>query len=334
MKTIESQFDYISDLSTAYWKSQTLIVAIEFEIFTKLYRSEKSAISLARQIKADKRATEMLLNALAGLGFLSKKGNMFKNRQIADRFLVKEQPLYQGNRILLSGNLWNNWEKLNRAVKTGGPVAFDNVGDEVDPERRRIFISAMRDFSVMKSKEAAKCLDLSGCKLLLDLGGGPGSFAIEFVKANPELNAVVFDLEGVTAITNEYINKAKLEKRISTINGECLTDSYGRGQYDVVFVSNLMHMYDEKINFNIAKKCLTALKSNGRIIVHDFLLDNSKTAPEFATMFSLNMLTATHGGRNYSANEITKWLQRAGFVGVQRINLSSDSGMIIGFRDR
>ena len=264
MKTIESQFDYISDLSTGYWKSQTLIVAVEFEIFTKLYKSEKSVISLARQIKADKRATEILLNALTGLGFLSKKGDTFRNRQIADRFLVKGRPMYQGNRVLLSGNLWDNWGKLNRSVETGGPVAFDNVCEEVDPERRRVFISAMRDFSVMKSKEVAKSVDLSGCKLLLDLGGGPGSFAIEFVKANSGLNAVVFDLEGVTEITKEYIDKAKLGKRISTINGECLTASYGKGLYDVVFVSNLMHMYDEKINLKIAKKCLAALRINGK----------------------------------------------------------------------
>ncbi len=330
MKTIKSQFDYISDLSAGYWKSQVLIVAVEFEIFTKLYRSEKSIVSLASQIKAEKRATEMLLNALAGLGFLSKKGDMFKNRQIADRFLVKGRPMYQGNRILLFGNLWDNWGKLNRAVKTGGPVSFDNVGEEVDPARRRVFISAMRDFAVLKSKEVAKSLDLSGCKLLLDLGGGPGSFAIEFVKLNPGLNAVVFDLEGVTEITMEYINEAKLEKRISTINGECLGGSYGKGLYDVVFVSNLMHMYDEKINIKIAKKCLAALKDNGRVVVHDFLLDNSMTAPEFAVLFSLNMLTATHGGRNYSASEITKWLQQVGFENLQRINLSSGSGMIIG----
>ena len=333
MKTIESQFDYISDLCAGYWKSQTLIVAIEFEIFTKLYKSGKSAILLARQIKSDKRATEMLLNALTGLGFLSKKGDMFKNRQISDRFLVKGRPMYQGNRILLSGNLWDNWGKLNRSVKTGGPVAFDNVCDEVDPERRRVFISAMRDFSVLKSKEVAKSVDLSDCKLLLDLGGGPGSFAIEFVKANSGLNAVVFDLEGVTEITNAYINEAKLEKRISTINGECLTDSYGKGLYDVVFVSNLLHMYDEKINLKIVKKCLAALRCAGRIIVHDFLLDNSLTTPGFASLFSLNMLTATHGGRNYSANEITKWLRQVGFGNLQQINLSSDSGLVIGTRN-
>lgn len=332
MRSMQAQFDYISDMSLGYWKSQILIVAVELKIFTLLHKKERSAIAIAGLIKRDKRATEMLLNALVGLEFLNKRGEFYKNKPISESFLIEGKPLYQGNRIRLSKNLWDNWTKLGRAIKTGGPVSFINACRKVDPKRRKVFISAMRDFAVLKSKQVAKRLDLSGRKLLLDLGGGPGSYAIEFVKSNPELNAVVFDLKGVTKIANEFISSAKLSKRIKTVSGECVKDSYGQDLYDVIFISNFLHMYDEKINIKIIKKCQKALKSKGIIVIHDFILDTSMTMPPFAAIFSLNMLIGTHGGRNYSGEEMMKWLKVIGFRGLRRISLDADTGMIIGYK--
>ncbi|MGR3316905.1 MAG: methyltransferase [Candidatus Anammoxibacter sp.] len=329
---MQSQFDYISDLSMGYWKSQVLIVAVEFNIFTLLHKTELSTSAICRQIKTDKRATEMLLNALVGLRLLSKKGDLFRNNSISNMFLVEKQPCYQGDRILLTKNLWDNWTKLGKAIKSGKPVSFFNASKKVDPKKRKVFISAMRDFAVLKSKLVAEKLDLSGRKLLLDLGGGPGSFAIEFVKANPELNAVVFDLNGVTRITKRFISGAKLIKRIKTITGECIKDSYGEALYDVIFISNLIHMYDEKINLRIIKKCKRALKNEGMIVIHDFLLNPSMTESPFAAIFSLNMLVGTHGGRNYSEKEVKGWLNKSGFVRSRKIRVDSDTGMLIGFK--
>ncbi|MGR3221112.1 MAG: methyltransferase [Candidatus Anammoxibacter sp.] len=329
---MQSQFDYISDLSMGYWKSQVLIVAVEFKIFTLLHKTTLSASDISKQIKADKRATEMLLNALVGLRLLSKKGRLFKNNAISNIFLVEKLPYYQGDRIRLTKNLWDNWTKLGKAIKSGKPVSFINACKKVDPKRRKVFISAMRDFSVLKSKLVAEKLDLSGRELLLDLGGGPGSYAIEFVKSNPKLNAVVYDLNGVTKITKKYISDAKLTKRIKTMEGECVNGSYGKELYDVIFISNLLHMYDENINLGIIRKCKQALKSKGMIVIHDFLLDASMTESPFGAIFSLNMLVGTHGGRNYSDNEIKGWLNKSGFVKARKTMVDADTGMIIAFK--
>ena len=332
MKTKQSQFDYIYDISMGYWKSQVLIVATELKIFTLLSRSERTAFAISRLVKADKRAIELLLNALVGLGFLSKKGLNYKNSMISANFLVEGKPLYQGNHILLSRNLWDNWGKLGRAIKTGKPVSFVGAGKKADPKRVKVFITAMRDFSVLKSKKIAKKLDLSGSKLLLDLGGGPGSFAIEFVKSNPGLNGVVFDLKEVVKLTKKFISDANLTKRIKTVAGECINDSYGTDLYDVVFVSNLLHMYDEKINIQIIKKCQKALKKNGMIVINDFILDSSMTQSTFASIFSLNMLVGTHGGRNYSDKEMSGWLKKTGFRNLNKINIDVDSSMLVGVK--
>ena len=82
MKTIQSQFDYITDISIGYWKSQALITAVELEIFTHLRKGWKSAASISKLIKTDKRATEILLDAMVSMNFLEKNGSVFKNSPI------------------------------------------------------------------------------------------------------------------------------------------------------------------------------------------------------------------------------------------------------------
>lgn len=327
MDTPESQFDYITDLSLGYWKSQTLMVGVEFGIFTLLYKKELTALKVSQLIKTDERATELLLNSLVGLEFLKKKKNLYINMPIANNFLVEERPLYQGNRIQLSKNLWANWTNLRKAIKNGKP-AFENAKRKAAPKRREVFISAMNDFATFKSKIVAEKIDLSGRQRLLDLGGGPGSYAIEFANANPDLNAVVFDMREVTKITKRYIKKAKMEKRVSTRVGECLSDGYGEDLYDVVFLSNLLHMYDEGVNMGVLEKCKKALKPNGLIIIHDFMLDASLTSSTFSALFSLNMLLGTHGGRNYSVKEYEVWLKKIGFTKCSKVELDEDSTLI------
>lgn len=332
MKTIQSQFDYITDISLGYWKSQALITAVELGIFTSLREGWKSAASISKLIKTDKRATGMLLDAMVSMKFLEKKGGVFKNSSISGCFLVEGLPFYQGNRIRLAKNLWNNWSNLSCAVQTGKPVAFDSAGKKADTERLNVFISAMRDFAVIKSKQIAKIIDLSGRKRFLDLGGGPGSYAIEFVRVNPELHAEVFDLNDVTKITKRFIKEACLEKRVKIKSGECINDDYGKNEYDVIFVSNLIHMYDSKINKKIIKKCKTALTKNGMIMIHDFMLDSPMTDSPVASLFSLNMLVGTHGGRNYYKSEINEWLKCAGFRKLEVVKLGSDTNIIRGFK--
>ncbi len=332
MNSKESQFDYISELSLGYWKSQALIVGVELGIFSVIYKKELSSSVISRLIKCDKKATELLLNALTGLGFLKKSGSRFKNSVIANRFLVKGQPLYQGNRIQLAKNLWDNWSKLGLAVKSGKPVAFDKAKKQADPKRLDVFISAMHDFATFKSKLMAEKLDLSGCTTLLDLGGGSASYSIELVKANPGLEAVVFDMEDVIKITKRFINRAGVSKRVRTQAGECLSDHYGEDLYDIVLISNILHMYDHDVNMGIIKKCKRALKENGMVVIHDFMLDSSMTKSLFSAIFSLNMLLGTHGGRNYSFKEYMDWLKSAGFRRLNNSQLDANSVLIIGFK--
>ena len=64
-------------------------------------------------------------------------------------------------------------------------------------------------------------------------------------------------------------------------------------------------------------------------MVQDFILNPEKTSPQFATLFSLNMLVATEEGASYNEAEYEGWMKEAGFPAVQRINLPGPSDLIV-----
>jgi len=324
--------EYLNEISYSYWKAQVLFVAIDMDMFTLTAGNGKSCKVIARKLRTDLRATEMILNALVSLEFLRKIGEVYRNTAISNRYLVKGSQLYQGDRIHHFHNMWDCWSKLNVAIKTGKPTAYDNAEEEVDEKRLREFIRAMHNIGVVQAGEICEELHLKKYRSLLDLAGGQGTYAVRFVKENPKMKAVVFDLPEVIKITRDHIKESGMKGKVATKAGDCLKDSFGKELYDIVFVSNLLHIYKPGENRKILKKCWDSLLKKGIVVIQEFVLNSAKTQPLFGTLFSLNMLMGTHRGSSYSYVEMKEWLKDVGFKNIKKVNLDLDSGLIIGHK--
>ncbi len=323
---------YLNEISYGYWKAQVLFVAVEMELFTLIKGTGKSCKDVAKKLKTDLRATEMVLNSLVSLGLMTKIKGIYKNSAISNRYLVKNTSLYQGDRIHHFHNMLDYWSRLDDAIRTGGPTAYDNAGDKVDKKKLKEFILAMHNSGKVQAEEIFGKLHIEKYRKLLDLAGGQGTYAVSFVEKNPAMSAVVFDLPDVIKITRMHIKKTGLKGRIKTKAGNCLEDDFGKELYDIVLVSNLLHIYEPVENKKILKKCWDSLLKNGIVVIHEFILNSTKTKPVFSTLFSLNMLMGTCRGSSYSALEMREWLKKSGFKNIKRINLDLDTGLIIGYK--
>lgn len=321
---------YINEISYGYWKSQALFVASELDLFTLIGERGKMVSAIAIKLGTDLRATEMLLNALVSLKLLTKSRDIFSNTAVSKRCLSKDGPAYQGDRIQHFQNMWEYWSGLGRAVKSGKPTAFKDAKKGVDKQRLRVFIKAMHNTATVKADQLYTKLQIKRYRSLLDLAGGQGTYAVKFAEKNRNIEAVVFDLPDVIKLTREYIKESGMTGQVTTKAGNCLEDSLGKGLYDIVLVSHLLHAYDPSENQKILKKCWDSLMKDGIVVVQEFILNPSKTMPPFGTLFSLNMLMGTQGGSSYSAVEMKEWLKKAGFKNLKRIDLGMDSGLIIG----
>ena len=81
--------DYLLQLSCGYWKSQALFTAVEFDIFTIINQGKLTAKEISQAIRANERATEMLLNALVSLDLLTKLEGYYTNAAMLNCYLIK-----------------------------------------------------------------------------------------------------------------------------------------------------------------------------------------------------------------------------------------------------
>ncbi|MDR4506149.1 MAG: acetylserotonin O-methyltransferase [Candidatus Scalindua sp.] len=323
---------YIHELGYGYWKSQVLFVAVEMDVFTQIGVGGKSGKDIASELETHPRSTEMLLNVLVSLGFLKKVKGIYKNTPLSKRYLVKGEPLYQGDRIHHFHNLWEPWSRLSDAVRSGKPTAFEDVQEGVDEHRLRDFLKSMHNMASIQVEEVCRKLKIDEYRNLLDLGGGLGTYALRFAKENSDLRATIFDLPDVIKITDEYIRESGLTERVTTQGGNCLKDGFGRERFDIIFVSNLLHGYKPAENRSILKKCWYSLMKKGIVVIQEFALNTGKTSPTFGTLFGLNMLVGTLGGAMYSGDEIKEWLIKVGFKKIKKIDINKDSHVIIGYK--
>ncbi len=301
--------------SSAYWRGCSLQAGVRLGIFTIIHDRQLSAAEIAATLHADPRGTEYLLNALTAMALLVKDEDMYSNTSAASRYLNKESSAYIGHIVLHHHHILDGWAQLDEVVKTGAPVATRSYGEEVE---RESFLMGMFNLAMAIAPEVASQIDLSGRRRLLDLGGGPGTYAIHFCLANPQLNAVIYDRPTTQPFAMETVESFNLSDRISFAGGDIITDPLREGSYDVAWLSHLLHSNGPEQCRQIIDKTVASMAPDGMIIIHEFILDNSKDGPEFPALFSLNMLVNNPEGRSYAENELRAMLSESGVRDITR----------------
>jgi ubiquinone/menaquinone biosynthesis C-methylase UbiE len=299
---------------SGFQSARVLITANNLRVFDHLKRPQ-GADALSRAMATDRRATALLLDALVSMGLLTKQSEKYKNTPLRARYLMKDSPEYQGDIIKHADTLWQNWSALDEVVMAGRPAgrAFDYHS----------FIMGMHNLALLKVKDITKVMKLGKVKKALDLGCGPGTYAFEMVKKG--IAVTMFDRPEAIKIAKELASKQKI-KGVRFVEGDFLDDPIGVG-YDLILVSQILHAYSEETNIALLDKCHRALNPSGRILIQEFYINNEGTYPPLSALFSINMLVNTEGGRRYSTDEISDWLEETGYGKIVKKQLN-DSVLI------
>jgi SAM-dependent methyltransferase len=289
---------------------------VNLGVFDALDAGGRSAAEIAGRLGSDARATELLLNALVALRLVRKDGASFKETETSRAFLASASRTSYADMVRFDAALWPLWERLEESVRTGRPAREANAFQGSAEETAR-FVDGMASLAHARgdARVLAETLDLASARRVLDVGGGPGTYAVEFCRRHPELEVTVFDLPGTLAVTRRHVGESGLEERIRLVAGD-----YGRDplpeEHDVAFLSNVVHGEDERANRSLFRKLFGALVPGGRVLIKDHVTDESGTSPAPAAIFSIEMLLCTRG-RDYAYAELRAWLLEAGFARVE-----------------
>jgi len=317
------------ETSGSYWKTSTLHAAVKLDVFTVLGDSAMAGEAIAGAIGAPSDPTCRLLNALAAMDLITVVDGRFANTEVTRRFLSRDSEHYLGYIIRHHHQLVASWARLDEAVLRGLPVRERMSMQSEDA--RESFLMGMFNLAMNIAPRLVSAFDASDRRHLLDLGGGPGTYAIHFCRHYPDLKATVFDLPGTQPFASRTISRFGLSDRITFHPGDYSTDAIPGG-FDLAWLSHILHAEGPEACDRLIQKASDALVPGGILAVHDFILDDTRTAPGFATLFSLNMLIGTAEGRSYTEGEIRGMMTRAGLTDIRRIPVvtPNDSGVILG----
>lgn len=316
-------------LSGDYWKTCALHAGVTLDVFAIIGEDCLSANKIAERIKGDLRGVTMLLNALTAMNFLTHRDKGYANSAAGKSFLSKDSDHYLGYLIMHHHHLMESWSQLDKAVKTGKPLRARS--SQSGAARRESFLMGMFNIAMKVAPRIVAAMDLSQRRHLLDLGGGPGTYAIHFCRANPQLRATVYDLPETRPFAEKTIAKFGLTDRITFAEGNFLKEEIP-GTYDVALLSHILHGEGPDDCRKLIRKAASVVQPGGLIMIHEFILDNTMDSPLHPALFALNMLLGTTAGQAYSEEQIMDLLTEAPVRGIRRIPLETpnDSGLIVG----
>jgi len=293
------------------------MIANELGIFEQLSDRSISAGDLANRIGTHPKATERLCNALAAMSLLSKRQDRFRLSGKLKPLLTRNGKASLTHTILLYHGFWRFWTDLGAFLRNGEPLAEMLTLIQHDPIMLEQFIHGMRDRAILAARYIRQVLDLQSVRRMLDLGCGPGIYALEWASRYRSLQAVLYDIEPVLAITQQYIQAYRLEDRVRVMAGDFVKDPIGE-RYDLVLLANALQMHGVQECQVLIGKIYHALVKNGRIVIHGFMTDRSGTHPMESALFSLTIGLVTPSGNAHPISETVQWLRKAGFRKISR----------------
>lgn len=305
----------IVDLASAFYGSAVLFAALECDVFTLVARTGADADvkTLAERGGFDPRGLRLLLDACVAVGLLRKEAEVYASTEAGALALVSGAPHDLTRAVRYNRDVYPAWGRLAELVRSGCPVEAPETHLGEDPARTRRFVLAMQGRATGIGRSVVPLLDLGGCRTLLDLAGGPGTYAVLMAQANPELTCVTMDLPAVAEVAAELVRETDVASRVVCRAGDYHTDRYEPGAYDAVTVFGALHQESPEMCVSILSRAWTALRPGGRIFILDMMTDATHTQPAFSALFAVNMALTTRDGWVFSDGELHGWLREAGF---------------------
>jgi predicted O-methyltransferase YrrM len=319
----------LETIANGFRDSQVFLSAVRLNLFSALGEDSLTAKELAEILACQERGIRILCDALTGIDLLIKDDSKYKNHPESLALLCEDSEqnrLHQFNHMAF---LYERWGHL-RSVVQNGLTTPEPPSDKAElAEIKKRFALAMMNIGRQSAVVTADALDLGGVTTLLDVGGGPGLYAIEFAKRCPELHATVLDDADTLKVTQRIINEAGMNERVDVFPGNVFTERPARN-FDFIFVSNVIHQYSSEENMELTKHCADLLSPGGVLCLKDFFLNESKTSPAWGTLFAVNMLVNTEKGDCYSITEGNAWLKSAELKTHEPQPVAQHSMMLFG----
>jgi ubiquinone/menaquinone biosynthesis C-methylase UbiE len=291
----------------------------------------QTAAALAARLDVDADTVERLLLVLVAFGVvLRADGGAFRVAPDAAAFLDPTDPCYVGGFVehFVTGTP-QRLEWLEACLRNGAGATEPYHVVYRDEAATGDFMRAMWGLSYGVSRELAALAGLDGHRVLVDVGGANGPFAVAALHEAPELRAVVFDLPPVRPYLERSRDEHGLTGRLAFVAGDFFTEELPEG--DVMALGYVLSNWTDEECVALLDKAYRACAPGGKVLVMDRLFHDARTGPIATAVMNLAMRVETRG-RHRTAAEFRALLERAGFTDCAVRLSTQDKHLVVGCR--
>lgn len=314
----------VFDLMAGFVYSQVLLACVRLRLFDWLAEAGPQSVpAVAHRLGLDAPAAERLLRAAVALRLLSRRpGERFGLGPLGAP-LVGDAGLVA--MIEHHRHLYHDLADPVAMLRSGGgqgelarfwSYARAEQPGALDPQGVADYSALMAASQPLVAQQVLAAYPLSRHRVLLDVGGGDGSFARAAAAAAPDLRIHVFDLPGVAERAQVALARAGLASRCEVHGGDFLRDALPTGA-DLVTLLRIVHDHDDTSVRRLLKAVHHALAPGGRLLLAEPLADTAGARAVGDAYFGWYLM-AMGQGQARSEERLRELLAEAGFGTVRR----------------
>lgn len=307
--------------------ARTIMVAVKLDVFEALSAGPLTVVEVAGRCATDVRATEKLLDALVGLECLRVRGDRYVLRRSLRAWVLKEGKYSFRDQILLHFLEWRWWEHCEEYVRTGEPL---HVHQTMTDEEWGIYQRGMRSGVEIPAKWVASHIPLpTDARDMLDIGGSHGYFSVAVCRRYPDMRSTILDLPEAIRHAAPLLAREQMGDRVVHRPGNALTEELGTESYDLVFLSAIVHHFDDATNRALMQRISQALRPGGTVAIWEPLRqDRSRRILQLGGLLDLFFGFFSTAG-TWSAAEVADWFRNAGLEAQQSKSPRMMSGLAL-----
>jgi SAM-dependent methyltransferase len=317
-QTVKKRQIEILSLAEGFFQSSILFALLKLKVFERIDGGSTTLQELAAELNARPETLSRLLNAGVVLKLLESKDGITFSIAPACRTALSPSAgeHYLGDWIRSLDYFCAPLSKLDEAVLYSAPTIEPSAHLGGDKESTRSFTLSMHNYASLRGKELADFLSTTGCRSLLDLGCGPGTYAFHLGMRNPGLGLYLADHPVVLETAQEVQARYALKNEVHYLPLDALKDDIP-GSYDMILVSNMLHGLGVNASRTLIKRLYNSVNHGGSLVIQAQYLRDDRLGGRWPVFLDLIQLCVTENGRNHAPGETRRWLEEAGFRDVE-----------------
>jgi SAM-dependent methyltransferase len=292
--------------------ARALCEAVAAGVFEAVGLDARTAAEIASATGTNERALQALLDLLVSLGYLACAKDRLTTTSLSRKWLLERSDHHVCDALKLFLAQWRVYDHLGEYLRTG-----KGFGSQTDmhADTWPTYQKAMFQLARMGVDEVtAKAPLPPGAKAMLDVGGSHGLYSVAFCRRVATMSAEVLELPQAIDAAAPLLAAINTESRVRHRAGNILEDDLGDSTYDVILLSNVVHLFDAEQNGAIARKAARALRPGGHLLIQDFVRPEIGARSDTVSSAQNLFFSLLSAAGVYSVREEQAWLTAAGLT--------------------